>query len=353
MSGRRQRPEPTIRASILLPVLRVVDGLGGETEALLTRQRLRRADLQDPYATVPLRRYVALLEEAAAHLGNPALGLRIGALLRPADLGPAGLLFSLAPTLRLGFAQLGRYLGTLQGGTAIALDERPGRAAFAYRMEDPSIWPRAQDSELTLAAMCGLVRSRLGSGWAPIEVHFDHHGDPRRPALRQAFQAPVLFRQPVTQLLIAPGELDLPRRARDVDVLPVLERHAQDLLAREAPVPDRPPDRLSDQVRRLIALRIARGEAGGETGGALGVAAVAAGLGLSARTLQRGLAAEGTTLRDLLRAHRQHLAGARLQAGGETMAQIARALGYSDATVFWRAFRTWNGTAPSAARRRR
>ncbi len=74
---------------------------------------------------------------------------------------------------------------------------------------------------------------------------------------------------------------------------------------------------------------------------------------MSARSFQRGLAAEGTTLRDLVRAYRQWLAETRLDAGGATMTQIAQAMGYSDATVFWRAFKGWSGSPPAAFRRRR
>jgi AraC-like DNA-binding protein len=344
MAGRQAGPVPTIRASVLAPIVRTLDDRGGDTDGLLARHGLARSQLRDPYATVPLRRYVAFLEAAAVQTADPAFGLRLGAMLQPADLGPAGLLFALVPTLRQAVEYMSRYMGTLQSGTALTLQDQDGCAALAYKMEDPSIWPRVQDSELTLPTMCSLIRSRLGAGWAPLEVHFDHAGHKVSQAMRQIFRAPVRFQQPTTQLLIATGELDRPLRPQEAGVLPALERHAQDLLAQEAVTQGVSPASLADQVRRVIAVRVGLDR--------LSVASIADELGVSGRTLQRGLAAEGLTLRDLLREHRRWLAETRLQSGTASMTQIAHAMGYSDSTVFWRAFKAWSGAPPTAFRRR-
>jgi AraC-like DNA-binding protein len=64
------------------------------------------------------------------------------------------------------------------------------------------------------------------------------------------------------------------------------------------------------------------------------------------------LAAEGTSVRDLLRDHRRRLAEQRLASGTSSHALIAQAIGYSDSTVFWRAFKRWNGGSPKSFRAR-
>jgi AraC-like DNA-binding protein len=73
-------------------------------------------------------------------------------------------------------------------------------------------------------------------------------------------------------------------------------------------------------------------------------------LDISTRTLQRRLRAAGVTHRSLLRALRQELA-ARSLATGASQRQIARALGYSGAAAFQRAFKRWSGKSPGQLRR--
>lgn len=75
---------------------------------------------------------------------------------------------------------------------------------------------------------------------------------------------------------------------------------------------------------------------------------VAAQLGISARTLDRRLAAEGLRFGALCDAVRFERAQALLRAGTLGVAQVARALGYRDAANFSRAFRRQFGTSPSA-----
>ena len=53
---------PTVRASVLFPVISRLDRGSGGTDALLAVHGLLRSQLTDPYAEVPLARYVALLE---------------------------------------------------------------------------------------------------------------------------------------------------------------------------------------------------------------------------------------------------------------------------------------------------
>ncbi len=109
-------------------------------------------------------------------------------------------------------------------------------------------------------------------------------------------------------------------------MLPALECHGHDLLAREEPAQGGPPASLAHQARRMISVRVELDR--------LSVAAIADELGVSGRTLQRGRAAEGVTLRDLLREHRRWLAETRLQSGTASMTQIAQAMGYWDSTAF-------------------
>jgi AraC-like DNA-binding protein len=69
------------------------------------------------------------------------------------------------------------------------------------------------------------------------------------------------------------------------------------------------------------------------------------------RTLQRRLAEEKQSFSDLVSKQRVELAKRHLRRHGESLAQIALDLGYSDQTSFCRAFRRWTGLSPRTYRR--
>jgi AraC-like DNA-binding protein len=325
-------------------VVRALDAAMPDVDAFLAQHGLLRSQLTDPYAAIPLRPYSALLEAAAARTGDRRFGLRIGAALQPADLGPAGLLLMSAPTLRRGLERFDRYIATVQSGTQVGLQDHGASVGWVYRVEDPAVWPRIQDSELTMAGICSFLRARLGAKWSPLEVHLEHAGADTGQTLQDFFRAKVLFDQPMTQILVSSVDLDRELMVEGADATSALERHAQDILARLADDQKGPGATLTDRVNRLIGARL-----GVEP---VTVASVARAFGLSARSLQRDLADEGTSLRDLLRAHRRMLAERRLDSGASSHAAIAQAMGYSDSTVFWRAFKRWSGKSPRAFRHR-
>jgi AraC-like DNA-binding protein len=333
---------PTIRANLLASLVAELLRQGADAEMLLRTHIESDQPIRDPYQEVPLGRYVAFFEAAAETAGDLIFGARLGARFQPEDLGPLGVVFVAAPSLRAALNRLGFFLRAWQGGTSSALEVRSEAAEWTYQIEDPALWPRRQDAEFSLAATCSLIRTLLGPGWAPMEVQFEHLsptglGPRERRALAALFQAPVLYGHGVNRIVFDPRDLDRPVSNPRQAIAPYLERHLRDLMGSGGGA-----RRLADQAGHLIARRIGRG--------AIDLKSLAAELGLSARTLQRRLAEEGTSLRDLTRAHRLRLAEPALAGGSMPVNVIASDLGYADVAGFSRAFRRWRGRGPRAWR---
>ncbi|MNJ10795.1 HTH-type transcriptional regulator VirS [compost metagenome] len=70
-------------------------------------------------------------------------------------------------------------------------------------------------------------------------------------------------------------------------------------------------------------------------------------LGISVRTLQRRLAADGTSFKVLLREVRRQLATRYLSEGRHTVKEVAYLLGFQDLSNFSRTCRSWFGVSPS------
>jgi AraC-like DNA-binding protein len=79
-----------------------------------------------------------------------------------------------------------------------------------------------------------------------------------------------------------------------------------------------------------------------------GIDAIAAELGLHARTLQRRLTDEGARFADVLGRVRYRLAIRYLEAPGADVESVSEKLGFSDRRSFTRAFSRWSGVTPSA-----
>ncbi|MDQ8038704.1 MAG: helix-turn-helix transcriptional regulator, partial [Pedobacter sp.] len=73
---------------------------------------------------------------------------------------------------------------------------------------------------------------------------------------------------------------------------------------------------------------------------------VARHMGISPSTLQRRLAAEGASFRQLLNDTRRDLAERYLLESGRPIKEVAYSLGFADLSNFTRAFRSWFGQSP-------
>lgn len=100
---------------------------------------------------------------------------------------------------------------------------------------------------------------------------------------------------------------------------------------------------MADRVRSVLMEALPGGE--GEA------AKVAKRLGVSTRSLQRRLAADGTSFNAELRSLRTRLSRQYLSDTSHSSAEIAFLLGYDDPNSFIRAFHNWTGTTPEAMRR--
>ncbi|MCB1356672.1 MAG: AraC family transcriptional regulator [Maritimibacter sp.] len=337
-SGRRRTGFSSVRASFLTALVDRFEAQGRSAQPLLNRVGISLAQLSDPYGAIPLPLFVAFLEAAAELADDPFLGARIGAGLAAADMGPVGIILSLSASVDRGMGRIARYADALQRGTQSQWVEDNDQFVFAYRISDRTIWPRRQDAEFTLASVTQVIRDNFSPRFAPLEVHLEHPAPADPAPLERLFRAPVHYLQPINRLIVAQADATRVMRQEDQGLLATLERHVRDLIGEATPLGD-----TSSAARAVIDANLGLS--------AITLDRVAAALHLGPRTLQRRLAAEDTSLRQLLHDVRHDRATRLLDQPGARVGQVAQALGYTDPTAFWRAWRDWTGEAPSARRR--
>ena len=332
----------SVRGSIVAAVLAEFAARGGDRGRLLERFGLNDRILADPYASVPLASYVAMFEDMADLLDDPLLGARLGLVMRPVDLGPAGLVMARSGSLRAALGRLHRFFHSLQQSTHADMVEEDGMLICTYQLSDAAIWPRRQDAEYSMSSLLRLFRTTFRTGWQPVEAQFEHM--PATPASAQALErllgCRVLYGAATNGVRFLVDEARTPCRNEDREMIDVLERH----LTESAPSAGVKAS-WRDKVLALIAVSLGHRP--------VTIERLAADLAISPRSLQRRLEEEGTSLRVLLRDYRQEVAARQLRAGTPALASLAETLGYADGTTFWRAHRNWTGMSPKAARAQR
>ena len=131
----------------------------------------------------------------------------------------------------------------------------------------------------------------------------------------------------------------LPFRRRDAALGSLLQRHADEAIARLPPM-----ETVALDVRRALASRVGGGDTRIQT--------IARTLATSARSLQRRLAAAGVSYKQLLDHARKDAAERYLTDSLLSIGEVAYLLGYSEPAAFNRAFRRWHKETPLAFRER-
>ena len=333
-------PVPMIRSCIVNQVIAAIQACPGGVSFLRHQHGIKSAS-SNLYDLIALGRYLCLFEDAAVLAKDPLFGARLGNSLPPGELlGPIGFLVLTSPSLRIGLTNMARYINVWQDATKVSLHDQDGAALWSYHITDDKMWPRRQDAEFTLTVTCAMVRACFGGNWTPLEVHFEHSRPSEWQGLQTMFRAPLRFDQPANALLIDNADLEKPVHGGNAGFAPFLRHHVEEMLAST-----NKDLGLLQQVRRIVERDLGHSP--------VNVTSLAGELRLPARSLQRYLAEEGSSVRKIIREIRQEQAKSLLHTKPRQVGAVAHAVGYTDQSAFWRAFKSWEGVSPAAFARKR
>ena len=325
-------------ASILLVRLVVATAAraGVPPEQILSAAGLTQSALEDADARVPYAAIQRAWDEAVRRTGDEAFALRAAENVAPGAFRVLDYLVRSSDTLRDAFLQIERYYRLIHDTVTVKLVETPVEARFIYEGTPEQVPGQAADLALSLAVLRG--RSLTGASWSPRAVRFRHPAPRDDSPWKRLFGCPVEFSQDENALVLDPAHLQLHVATADPTLRAILDRHAEELLARLPKADD-----FVLQVRQRVASALSGGEPTLE--------AIASQLAITPRTLQRRLKEHGTTYQLLLEELRRELALRYLRDHGLEISEVAFLLGFSEPSAFHRAFRRWTGTTPLSFRR--
>ncbi|THJ66752.1 AraC family transcriptional regulator [Arthrobacter echini] len=315
----------------------VVEQFGGDAEALAALHHVPLKALDDDDVLVSDVAMAKLLEGAARTLPCPDLGLRISEYQDIGILGPLAVAVQNSPTVGAALECASQFLFLHSPALRFSIVEDPegraGEVGLCYGSTEGT--PPRQASDAILAFVHRMIRVLVGGSYALHSVHLSHL--PKAPARRYTgfFGVEVRFGQDASLLRVPRSLLDRPLQSVD----DTLHEIALDYLHSHFAEPGRVvAPKVRTSIDRLLGTSPPR------------IAAAARLLGIHPRTLQRRLAAEGTSFEVLLDDARRDAAHRLLTRTELPLAQISGLVGLSEQSALTRCVRRWYGTTPSAVR---
>jgi AraC-like DNA-binding protein len=330
---------PTIQAKAVDKITRAAAAQGVLAEVLCDAVSLDRPVYSDPDQRIPFAQVALLYEKAALLTGDDAFGLHVGEQVDPKAFDVLGYSVINSSTFGEALARLVRYNSIWTNGSTFTVERGSPMTTIVYEYLDESVRERRHDAEMTLAAIAALARMATGADWSASEVSFQHQRPRDTTEHERIFRCPVRFGAEANEFKFSSAALGLPLIKADPGLCIVLDRHAEELLAKYPRT-----DTLIERLRTIIRNELNGGDASLER--------VAGQVDMSARTLQRKLREHGTSHQELLDQMRKDLAVRYLREPEMAICEVAYLLGFSESSALHRAFKRWTGMTPNEFRRR-
>jgi len=329
-------PPVTIPIAFVKGMLSGVQAHGQPCDVFLGDARIEPQLLEQPSARVTAEQYVALFRSLTERLDDDMLGF----LSRPLKCGSFALIVRSAAgeeTVEKAMRRTARTFGLLQDEVALEPVHAGALAGLALRFNAPSVARLVFVHELLLRSFWRLLAWLAGGKLRAARFDFAFENPPYAGSYGKVFPAPLLFEQRQSAFWFDAALLKQPVR-RDAAALRAFLADARANVV----IPPRSDDLVSARVRKHLQ----RSQPAWPD-----LAATADALHMAPSTLQRHLAADGTSFQALKDELRRDLAIVRLNTSTVPLAALADELGFADSAAFQRAFKNWTGSAPGHYRR--
>src|SRR6516225_7108139 len=327
----RSPDQTTCAAFWVKSIAETLEAAGLDTHALFEEAGLELAALSDADARFPTEGVSLLWQLAVTRSGNPAIGLANSSVVKPGSFDVVAYAMMSSANLLGTLERVVRYVDIISDAATLTIaDDREGHRLILelFGGKHPVPRQRFEFDLMTILSFCRWVTNRDLRPLA-VELRFPPPGDLQ--SYQDALNCPLRFNAPVNALLFAGTDVTLSLPTANAQLVGVHERVASEHLQRLDPA------QTCHRVRTVMIRHLPDGEPRRPK--------IATILGMSERTLQRRLAAEGTSFQLLLDDTRRELARHYLGQKTVSLADIAYLLGFSDQRSFSRASRRWFGSS--------
>ncbi len=319
----------TVSVGVISQILKYLKSKNVDPDEFMRSVELELSILGDPDHRIPVEKYVMIEETAAKILKDPCFGLHMGQFTETGNWSILGYMMMNCRTVLDAFTMFTRYsdvIGNLIKGN-ISVEKDVVRIQLTEPIDAPQISKHCYEGYFS--SLISLARNLSGKQLTPIEVAFTSFRPELAEEYRQVFGREVRFGQSGNYMILDVRVASTPTLLPNEKLLKYFENYAQEFLEEvEA------KNSFTYRTKKLILSYIASEN--------LTVTRIAQELAISGRTLQANLRQEGAEFNILLRQTREQLAKKYLRAD-YSIEEITYLLGFSEPSVFRRAFKQWVG----------
>lgn len=320
-------------------VVQAATALGVDRDALLHDAGISDDLLHSPAERIPLAVYLNLYRMAVERSGDPDLGLYVGHIIYFSGINLHLYMTTICRNLKEYFNVIPSTI-RLRGDTGQVLIRPQGeyiRLEWHPANEQTGAWRPLVDEMLMSSAEIVNGICALPVPVRAAEFTYPLPDDTR--ALKRAFGSNLRFGCEVSCLYFAREAVRYPLVGLGFELGPEFLAGPESIFADSSDV---------DPFLRDTRVAIRRALPGGH----LTIDSLAQDMGISRRTLQRRLSAQGASFKQMLQDVRQEQSRRYLDDPRLAVTEIALLLGYSDQASFSNAFKSWCGCAPTEYRQR-
>ena len=329
---------PRKRFPIYTRFQNAMDAFGVSTEKVVADARLSPRIVEEEHPSVDTDELLRIYSTLEAMIGVDAVVTGLRGLGENALMPPFLAAIS-CPDLRSGilrYAECKRLCGPME--ISLQSDGETATVAFDWLAPLENVNP-----SLVIGCTVAIVDiAERGSGRRILPVRAEAPNAADIPAhIAEKHLGVPLERGTAMRLLFNDHDLDAPFNTHNPFTLKLLDRFFAEALPELLPAASH-SEAVRESLKRLLP------------SGIFELPAVARDLGTSPRQIQRELAAEGTSFKEVVRDFRRELALHYLALARYSPKEVTLLLGYSDPAAFHRAFRRWTGETPAqyASRKR-
>lgn len=302
--------------------------------------------LDDPEVRVPVSTVHWLWEEIPRRSGDEWFGLHAATTLPAGAMGILEYIVGTTDTLHDALQHIVTYSRVMSDALQMSLDSDRGVVTLHVQVVGTQARLPRHLAEFLVVRCVQICRELSQSNLRPLRVRLPHAPPSSGQALREYFGCDVEFHshhlpQPTwrhTSVVFTASSLRTRVVHPDPQLGRLLRRYAERLLSS---VPESPE--LMVRVRNALTQGLREGR--------VRLTHTAKALAMSPRTLQRRLAELGTTHEAIVDDMRSALATRYLRETDVSPIGLSGMLGFADPSTFYRAFRRWTGTTPTAYRK--
>ncbi len=326
-----------VSSGFVAQLINTLEAEGIDSARLCRDANIDSAVLRQPDSFVRRADVYRLMALAQAESQDSDLGLRAYRHFLPGGFQLVGYTMMSSPNLKGALNSLTRYQSLLGSGVQVGVSqEEEGERLWA--VDDMDLVPKPRSFEdAGLAAMLGYCHWLTGGSLPCLrEVEFTYPEPADTSEHQRLFGCKLRFGSSRHSILFDQGALMHPMSTANEALALLHDRLAEQRMEqlRKATYTERTRLWLIEHLNQ----------------GGYDMSAVASGLKLNPRTLQRGLAREATNFRDVLDRARRQLAEYYLRSSTYNLSQISDLLGFKEASSFHKACLRWFDAPPGRYR---